>query len=382
MIKGLSLFANVGIAETYLKQVGVDIVVANELLEERAKFYKHLYPDCLMIQGDITNKNVFDQIIKESKKRNVDFIIATPPCQGMSIAGEMNPFDERNSLIKYAIDAIEDLKPKYVLIENVAQQLVTPIEYENKEILIPEYIEKRIGNSYYLNDEKIINSMNYEVPQQRKRAIILMIRKDLKRKPVFPPKSNKIITLKEAFEGIPDLWPEINEKKYKNVLPKNEQKALSYHKWHKPPKHVWRNVECMLYTSTGNTAFDNIVYYPKKVNGEKIKGYDTTYHRMFWTKPSSTITRYNGIIGSQNNVHPGKKWKIDKNGDMMYTNPRVLSIYELMVVMSLPKDWDIPDWASENLIRHVIGEGIPPLLVKKIVEYMLKEGDVYESKQS
>ena len=42
MIKGLSLFANVGIAETYLKEVGVDIVVANELLKERAEFYKHL----------------------------------------------------------------------------------------------------------------------------------------------------------------------------------------------------------------------------------------------------------------------------------------------------------------------------------------------------
>lgn len=41
-MKGLSLFANVGIAETYLKEVGVDIVVANELLEPRAKFYTHL----------------------------------------------------------------------------------------------------------------------------------------------------------------------------------------------------------------------------------------------------------------------------------------------------------------------------------------------------
>ena len=53
---------------------------------------------------------------------------------------------------------------------------------------------------------------------------------------------------------------------------------------------------------------------------------------------------------------------------MMYTNPRVLSIYELMVVSSLPTDWNIPDWASHELIRQVIGEGIPPLLIRKIVE--------------
>ena len=48
MIKGLSLFANVGVAETYLKDVGVDIVVANELLPDRARFYEHLYPNCQM----------------------------------------------------------------------------------------------------------------------------------------------------------------------------------------------------------------------------------------------------------------------------------------------------------------------------------------------
>lgn len=87
---------------------------------------------------------------------------------------------------------------------------------------------------------------------------------------------------------------------------------------------------------------------------------------MFWNKPAATITRYNGIIGSQNNVHPGREWKRDKNGDMMYTNPRVLTIYELLLVMTLPENWNIPDWASNGLIRHVIGEGIPPLLIKKL----------------
>ena len=73
-------------------------------------------------------------------------------------------------------------------------------------------------------------------------------------------------------------------------------------------------------------------------------------------------------MGSQNNVHPGRPWKCDSNGDMMYTNPRVLTIYELLLVSTLPEDWNIPDWASELLIRQVIGEGIPPLAIKKVVE--------------
>lgn len=369
-MNGLSLFANVGIAETYLHEVDINIVVANELLKDRAAFYSHLYPNCKMIQGDISDKEIYNSVIASSREKNVEFVIATPPCQGMSIAGEMNPYDERNSLVKYAVDAIVDLKPKYVLLENVPQQLTTPIEYHGKEMLIPEYIDERLGKEYIFNNDKILNTMDYEIPQMRRRAIILMVRKDIGEGWEFPEKSNHIVTLAEVFKGVPDLWPLIKEKDHQNFFPENTKEALSFHKWHKPPQHVWRNVECVLYTPTGNTAFDNPVYYPKKANGDRIKGYDTTYHRLFWNKPAATITRYNGIIGSQNNVHPGREWKKDKNGDMMYTNPRVLTIYELLLVSTLPEDWDIPDWASNGLIRHVIGEGIPPLLIKKLVEVM------------
>ena len=43
-LRGLSLFANVGIAEAYLEQIGVDMLIANELLPERARFYTDVYP--------------------------------------------------------------------------------------------------------------------------------------------------------------------------------------------------------------------------------------------------------------------------------------------------------------------------------------------------
>ncbi len=41
-MNALSLFANVGIAETYLSDIGINVVVANEIDEQRSKFYKHL----------------------------------------------------------------------------------------------------------------------------------------------------------------------------------------------------------------------------------------------------------------------------------------------------------------------------------------------------
>ena len=98
-LSGLWLFSNVGIAEAYLKDVGIDIVLANEIDEKRAKFYQEVYSDAHMICGDITDQTTRGEIIKEAIQKNVEFIIATPPCQGMSEAGLRLEFDPRNQLI-------------------------------------------------------------------------------------------------------------------------------------------------------------------------------------------------------------------------------------------------------------------------------------------
>lgn len=99
MINGISLFSNVGIDEFYLKDFGINIKVANELLEKRASFYSFVYPDVEMICGDITNQNIFNSLIEKYHKNNCDFLLATPPCQGMSVPGKMKKDDARNNLI-------------------------------------------------------------------------------------------------------------------------------------------------------------------------------------------------------------------------------------------------------------------------------------------
>ncbi|MBS8122179.1 DNA cytosine methyltransferase [Candidatus Vampirococcus lugosii] len=101
MIKGVSLFANVGIAEFYLKELGIDIVVANELLQKRCDLYTYFYPNSKIICGDITKDEIYYKILENALIQKCNFVIATPPCQGMSVAGKMNEDDPRNSF-KYA----------------------------------------------------------------------------------------------------------------------------------------------------------------------------------------------------------------------------------------------------------------------------------------
>lgn len=367
-LKGLSLFANVGIAETYLHEVGVDVVVANEWLPERARFYQDVYPECNMICGDIQDEKIFKKVISAAKKEKVDFLIATPPCQGMSPAGKKDPFDPRNQLITSAVDAIEKLRPKFVLLENVMQQLKTQIRYEDQLVLIPDYLRARLGKWYVFNDNPVIDTKYYGVPQQRKRAIFLLARKDQNIKWEFPEKDKKLVTLRDVIGDLPSLDPLIKESAHRGELPDYEKKAtegLKVSKWHVPREHVWRNVEVMMHTPTGKSARKNPVYFPKKKDGTQVGGAPRTYMRMDWDRPAPTITIFNHTISSFQNVHPGRPYV--KNGETLYSDPRVLTILELMRVTTLPDDWNIPDWASPTLVRQVIGEGIPPLVIKKIV---------------
>lgn len=374
-LKGLSLFANVGVAETYLQECGVKMLLANEIDEKRASFYKHLYPETEVIVGDITNLDIKNQIISKSKQYGIDFLIATPPCQGMSLAGKMDPTDERNQLISHAIEVIKKIKPKYILLENVPQLLKTKIRVNEKIVTIPEYIHLELDEEYLFAKENLVSAMDYEVPQMRKRNIFLLTRKDQEYIWEVPaPKPQ--ITLKDAIGDLPSLDPLLKEgieetvKLFPDFL-KKKKEAEKLSKYHHPPTHAKKHAIAMMHTPSGQTAFDNEEYYPKKDNGERVNGHYNTYRRFDWNKPARTITQNNGVISSLCCVHPGRKYKT-KEGVVLYSEPRCLSIYELLIVFSLPTNWDIPDWADDNFVRHVIGEGIPPMLVKNLVYELIK----------
>ncbi len=342
LFKGLSLFANVGIAETYLKDIGFPVVLANELLPDRAKFYEEIHKHDV-ICGSITDKNIFDEIILQAKKLEVNFILATPPCQGMSMAGKMDENDPRNSLIIKAMEAFEKLLPEFMLIENVPQMFKTSIVVKNKPILIKEYIQKIATKNGYQVKFDIFDAADYGTPQNRKRSFTRIYKKNYD---WSDPSKQKWITVEEAIGNLPSL-----ESGQKSEIPYHH--ALTHNKNH----ILW-----LKHTPSGKSAHDNTVYYPQK-DGRRIKGFASTYKRISWDKPAPTITMSNGSISSQNNVHPGRLLK-----DGTYSDARALSLYEIFKLTGLPENWTPPKWAHENLVRHVIGEAIPPKLVASILK--------------
>ena len=427
-MKCLSLFANVGIGETYFKQIGIDVVVANEFLADRAAFYQEMHPDSKMICGDITDSAIFSEVIQSSKTAGVEFIMATPPCQGMSVAHAKRMITEdryknelmslvesaedysaeeflkkavfwrknhketvaKNSLFKQIIRATEELQPKYVLIENVegmASDNTHILGDDGIHVKLMKYLEDSLSENYNV-EYKVLNAADYSTPHYRKRCITLISRKDLPQW-VHPKPNTEHITVRDVIGDFPSL----------------ESGQDSDIKWHsmKHKIHNEDHIAWMKNTATGFSAFEHFfdetqrgkktkrkgidyiyedwyringfdgVNYPKTVDkktGEirKIKGFATTYKRMEWDQPAPAVTMTNGSINSQNNVHPGRKKE-----DGTFSDARVLTIKELCAIIGLPLDWvDHLEHTQqrENFLRKVLGECFPPMMAKAIVSNM------------
>lgn len=384
--KAVSLFSSAGVAETYFEKHGIEVKVASELLKERANLYSQLYPSVNMVQGDITDESVYKKVICLSKKSGCNFLLATPPCQGMSTAGLMKEDDPRNRLILVVIKAIKELRPLYAMIENVPEILTTRIDYQGEWRLIDDILKAELGNAYHFNERKIVNAMNYGVAQSRERCVYLLSNKKNGIKWEFPTPSAKITTMRDAIGDLPSLDPNITdipETELLRMFPDYFTKrasGLAVSKWHYPPKHKLRHVIAMMHTPEGHSAWENKVFYPTLKDGSKSKGYKNTYKRQWWDKPAYTITKYTSRIGSQENGHPGHPI-IDSNKEeeRIWSDARTMTIFELMRLSSLPDDWRIPDNTSTNVIREILGEGVPPRLLESAIvelERRIKEHEV------
>lgn len=353
MIQALSLFSGAGIGEFYLKECGINVVLANEIVLSRAIAHSFLYPNCEMVNADITQESTKKLIVDKCQKLNVDLIIATPPCQGLSSAGsnktEQSLYkDPRNILILSALDIVDELEPSYFLIENVPRFQQMMFQIQSTHLSLYELLEEKYSEKYEIRCD-VLNAADYGVPQTRFRVIYRIWKKGLVWK---LPQKMKPITLREAIGDLPSL----------------EAGETSQIKNHYARKHPKNHIECMRYTPTGKSAFANLKHYPKKNDGTRIKGYGNSYKRMRWDSPAPTITMRNEIISSQENVHPGR---LLDNGQ--WSDARVLTLRELLIVSSLPAELEIPFNLTETAFRQLIGEGIPPLLMKKVLRGVVNE---------
>lgn len=371
MLTYVSLFSSAGIGCYGFKQQNFKCIATNEYLEKRIqiqKFNKKCEFDSGYVLGDLSKQEVQDKIYKELENDNVsdlDVLIATPPCQGMSVANHKKSDEiKRNSLVVESIKIVDKIHPKFFIFENVRAFLSTICtDIDNVEKTIEEAIALNLGGSYNILS-RVINFKDYGSQSSRTRTLVIGVRKDLINISPYElfPKEHKAKTLKNLIGNLPSL-------KIMGEISKND----IYHSYRAFDKKMLPWIESI---KEGQSAFDNLEKerIPHKVaNGEMIFNKNKNgdkYSRWYWNKVAPCIHTRNDILASQNTIHP--------------SDNRVFSIRELMYMMTVPDEFKWTDIDFETLnnltdeekrkflkkeelnIRHCIGEAVSTRIFEQV----------------
>jgi len=414
----ISLFSSGGIGDLALISNNIDILIANELLEERAEVFEFNFPDTKMLCGDIWKLK--EEIISETKiklsGKELDILYATPPCQGMSKNGRgkllngirkgLKPeSDERNRLIIPTLSIAKELKPRLIIFENVPEMENTIIASPDKQyISIMEYIKNELDTDYYGKAE-VVEFADYGVPQRRQRLITVYTRDQLLKKyflsthTFLPAKTHS-----QNADNSTKNWITLRDT-ISNFLPldaKGKKTATSIIQYHNVPildedKYFW-----VSNTPPERSAFDNQCikcgYNKNPAHGSSLdkdginrpntdtplyckncgsllprpwvkengtyrlmKGFTSAYKRMLWDLPANALTTNLSYACSDSKLHPEQN--------------RVLSLYEAFHIHTLNNfnyQWKRMDGkkVSDKTIREIIGESIPPTGLKIIMAHL------------
>ncbi len=385
MINGIptyiSLFSSAGVGCYGFLEENYECIATNEIIERRMDIQK-INKKCKLptgyITGDIkevTTKNlIYDEINKWEEQGNdrVDVVIATPPCQGMSVANHKKTDKDidRNSLILESINLVNDIKPRFFLFENVRAFWNTGAYNNDGELVsIGDMIMDELSEDYVIHKE-IVNFKNYGSNSSRTRTLVIGVSKELSEE-VSP------------IELFPDYQP---EKSWFDVS--GDMKSLDwgeydkddfYHSFRTYPERMRKWIQDL---EQGQSAFENEedVKKPHRIiDGElvvnKAKNGDK-YKRQVYNEVAPCIHTRNDQLASQNTVHP--------------IDDRVFSIRELMRMMTIP---DTFKWSESSLdelnslsfedkqkvskrtemnIRQSIGEAVPTSIFRQIAKKIKK----------
>jgi DNA (cytosine-5)-methyltransferase 1 len=316
----IDLFCGVGGFSKGFDDLGFKNIFSNDCEKDYCDTYKANFPSHRLIQKKIENLST-REIISLTENKIVDVIIGGPPCQGFSIAGNIGRRfidDPRNSLFKEFIRVVDVVKPNFVVMENV-QRLFTHNKNKTKNEIISGL--NKIG---YHVECKVLNSVDFLVPQIRRRTIFIgsRITKNIK----FPvTRNDKILTIKDAIHDLPKLKSGQKSKIKNHVAMNHSEQMLKKMKFIKD--------------GAGRESIP-INLRPKSGDIRKYIRYDSS-------KPSICIT-----------------------GDMRkvfhYSQNRALTVRELARVQTFPDSFMFK--GSTISQQQQIGNAVPPKMAKFIAQ--------------
>ncbi len=202
-ITAVSLFTGAGGMDIGFENAGITVLCANELNKDACDTYAANHPDVKLIRGDLTEH--MDDLTAFA---GVDLVFGGPPCQGFSVAGKMDPNDERSQLIWRFLDVVELLRPKAFVMENV--KALAALE---KWGPVRQRYMQRVSELGYSCGYWILNASDYGVPQSRERVFFVGASDSYDFtlfEEVLEGQKCKAPTLRELFQSLPEIGSDGN----------------------------------------------------------------------------------------------------------------------------------------------------------------------------
>ena len=194
-MKVASFFSGAGGLDKGFEKAGFEIIWANEYDKSIWETFTHNFPHTFLDKRSIVEVNSKDV-------PDVDGIVGGPPCQSWSEAGAGRGIkDKRGQLFYDYIRILKEKQPKFFLAENVAG-ILNPKHSEAFANILNEF-----EDAGYKISHQLLNSNNYNVPQDRLRVIIIGYHKSLNKTFKFPDGLNKKPVLKDAILDLPKAMP-------------------------------------------------------------------------------------------------------------------------------------------------------------------------------
>lgn len=346
-MNAIDLFAGCGGLSKGFMDAGFDILVGVDNDQAALNTFAKNHNGAIAMNADLSKQETFDEIKRIAGEREIDVVIAGPPCQGFSLTGPRNFDDERNKLYLAVIEIVKQYKPKAFIIENVPGMATL---YEGQ---IKDEILRRFESMGYNIDCKILCAADYGVPQNRKRLIFMGIREGLGEPefpiPTFSPENYR--TCRDAVSDLPSLENGIGA----DIAEYEKEPLTEYQKLMRGNCTVLHN---HLGTNHTQMVKDTIALVPEGGNYKDLPpgwGESRKFH-MAWTRLNGNAPARTVDTGHRNLFH--------------YEYNRVPTVRESARIQSFPDDFVFTGTKTQQ--SRQVGNAVPPLLGQALGEAIMK----------
>lgn len=357
-LTAVDLFCGCGGISEGLRSAGFDIIGGADNNPKYAITYVKNFPTTRFVGGSVAEivPEDFCRIVGINPSE-VDLLAGGPPCQGFSknVPRSQREIDSKNNLlVNTFLNYCEILRPKAILMENVAEMRNGFGEVYTRNIF------RRLTTAGYIVSESVVNAADYGVPQRRKRAFFVALRGEMEPF-VFPwaKYSNETDLFTDPYRTVADAifdLPSLKDGEGSEEMQYSAPATTQFQKeMRKDSKTIWNHMTRKL----AQKQFDRLATLSP---GQGIKdlpsnlrpkgGYSGAYGRLSWDMVAPTITRWVFHPGSGRWGHP--------------QDIRILTTRETARIQSFPDSFKF--FGSFNDMAGQLGNAVPPLVAKAIGE--------------